>query len=72
MEHEYFDCPEYVASTQAEVDRAVEFECEVSKRKMLSLNSDIYTWTSISGDRITNGQTNLTLHASQMQGTLMA
>ncbi|XP_067247104.1 PDZ domain-containing RING finger protein 4 [Chanodichthys erythropterus] len=28
MEHEYFDCPEYVASTQAEVDRAVEFECE--------------------------------------------
>uniref|UniRef100_A0A671QKL8 PDZ domain-containing protein n=1 Tax=Sinocyclocheilus anshuiensis TaxID=1608454 RepID=A0A671QKL8_9TELE len=26
--HEYFDCPEYVASTQAEVDRAVEFECE--------------------------------------------
>lgn len=31
MEHEYFDCPEYVASTQAEVDRAVEFECEVSK-----------------------------------------
>lgn len=31
MEREYFDCPEYVASTQAEVDRAVEFECEVSK-----------------------------------------
>ncbi|XP_077090616.1 PDZ domain-containing RING finger protein 4 isoform X2 [Siphateles boraxobius] len=28
MEHEYYDCPEYVASTQAEVDRAVEFECE--------------------------------------------
>ncbi|XP_052410089.1 PDZ domain-containing RING finger protein 4-like [Carassius gibelio] len=28
MEHEYFECPEYVASTQAEVDRAVEFECE--------------------------------------------
>lgn len=28
MEHEYFDCPEYVANTQADVDRAVEFECE--------------------------------------------
>ncbi|XP_051977021.1 PDZ domain-containing RING finger protein 4 [Xyrauchen texanus] len=28
MEHEYFDCPEYVSSTQAEVDRADEFECE--------------------------------------------
>ncbi|XP_051547392.1 PDZ domain-containing RING finger protein 4 [Myxocyprinus asiaticus] len=28
MEHEYFDCPEYVSSTQAEVDKADEFECE--------------------------------------------
>jgi len=34
MEHEYYDCPEYVASNQAEVDRAVEFECEVSEGKM--------------------------------------
>uniref|UniRef100_A0A8C1JDS9 PDZ domain containing ring finger 4 n=1 Tax=Cyprinus carpio TaxID=7962 RepID=A0A8C1JDS9_CYPCA len=36
MEHEYFDCPEYVASTQAEVDRAVEFECEVELCRMNS------------------------------------
>uniref|UniRef100_A0A671QFZ1 PDZ domain-containing protein n=1 Tax=Sinocyclocheilus anshuiensis TaxID=1608454 RepID=A0A671QFZ1_9TELE len=36
MEHEYFDCPEYVASTQAEVDRAVEFECEIELCRMNS------------------------------------
>ncbi|TRZ01270.1 hypothetical protein DNTS_028318 [Danionella cerebrum] len=29
MEHDYFDCPEYGASSHADVDRAVEFECEV-------------------------------------------
>ncbi|XP_056604660.1 PDZ domain-containing RING finger protein 4 [Triplophysa dalaica] len=28
VDHEYFDCPEYVSSTQAEVERADEFECE--------------------------------------------
>lgn len=63
MEHEYYDCPEYVASTQAEVDRAVEFECEVSERKMLFLYIYIFIYsdihlvlTFISGDPMTNGQ----------------
>jgi len=44
MEHEYYDCPEYVASNQAEVDRAVEFECEVSEGKMLFFFKVIHTW----------------------------
>ncbi|XP_065141198.2 PDZ domain-containing RING finger protein 4 [Paramisgurnus dabryanus] len=28
VDREYFDCPEYVSATQAEVERADEFECE--------------------------------------------
>lgn len=29
MEHEYYECPEYMSNTPAEVDRAEDYEYEV-------------------------------------------
>lgn len=29
MEHEFYECPEYMSNTPAEVERTEEYECEV-------------------------------------------